>query len=418
MSAIYYYGQDGEIVDAGIIQLFELSTKEIRYSDKLDANVFDIVGFVYKENKILVVFPKHYYAKSDIDTFNQTNVNLGSDIKLLYNVIKKYRETENSTASARSYLGAVDGYAADYPFNSFYEVYDYFQKYGIYKEKETKVVKGTTGKVSWKDMLRKSNKIISGGNLIFSPFYVSKKNFNEVFLTECMTFIIDYTIDFFNAFLSMKKTGRKYKFDFLNNIDYVIMQLKMNQSTAFKDIQKQLIQSMIDFFEQFKGKAKGGKIHVRIRYFDRIWQTMVNCFLNKHFIGMNWNGTELEFDESVMSAVVPFTYSKFDVDDSSHNFSIEVDHLASTSTELYIFDSKYYDEIEKLDYKQYSYIELLRHRYPHNLAIYSALLLPGAKPNKMHLELSATYRGTRTTGYQIIEQYFEPKRIMKDYIDT
>lgn len=88
MSAIYYYGQDGETVDDDLIKMFGLSTKEIRYSDKLDANVFNIVGFVYKDNKILVVFPKHYYEKSDIDAFNKTNVNLGSDIKLLYNVIK------------------------------------------------------------------------------------------------------------------------------------------------------------------------------------------------------------------------------------------------------------------------------------------------------------------------------------------
>ena len=97
MSTIYYYGQDGEIVDNNLIKLFELSTKEIRYSDKLDANVFDIVGFIYKENKILVIFPKHYYNKSDIDIFNQTNANLGSDIKLLYNVIKKYGETEKTS---------------------------------------------------------------------------------------------------------------------------------------------------------------------------------------------------------------------------------------------------------------------------------------------------------------------------------
>lgn len=39
MGAVYFYGQDGEIADDSLIKMFELSTKEIRYSDRLDANV-------------------------------------------------------------------------------------------------------------------------------------------------------------------------------------------------------------------------------------------------------------------------------------------------------------------------------------------------------------------------------------------
>lgn len=417
MSTIYYYGQDGEIVDNNLIKLFELSTKEIRYSDKLDANVFDIVGFIYKENKILVIFPKHYYNKSDIDIFNQTNANLGSDIKLLYNVIKKYGETEKTTASARSYMGAVDGYTSDYPFKSFYEVYDYYKKYGIYKEKETKIEKGTTGKVSWKYTLRKSNKIISGGNLIFSPFYVSKKNFNEVFLTECMAFIIDYTIDFFSAFLSMKKTGIKYKFDFLNNIDYVLLQLKTSQSTAFKDSHKHLTKSMIDFFEQFKGKAKGGKVHVKIRYFDMIWQNMIARYINRHFYGIDSVSGAAVFNETTDCSTVFFANTTFhDIDDSQHHFQIDVDHIAFDNNILYIFDSKYYADISKLNYKQFSYGEILRYYYPGVIAIHNILLLPGEEHSNLHFSLSARYVGTRRIGTKIIEQFLPPKKIMQDYL--
>ena len=256
MSAIYYYGQDGEIADQRLINIFRLGTGELRHSGKLDADVFNVVGFLYKDNMILVVFPKHYYDKTELDRFNQSHVSLNYDIKLLYNVIKKYRETENTNAAAGSYLGARDGYSADYPFKPFYEVYDYFQKYGLYREKEIRVIEGASGRVSWKDTIRKSNKMISGGNLIFSPFFTHKKNYNDVFLTECMAFIIDHTIDFFSDFLTMKKSGVKYGFDFPNNVDYVIKQLNIYQSKVFKDSQKHLVQSMTDFFEQFKGKAK------------------------------------------------------------------------------------------------------------------------------------------------------------------
>ena len=50
--------------------------------------MFDVVGFVFKDNKILVIFPKHYYEKKDLDRFNQVNISLNYDIKLLYDVIK------------------------------------------------------------------------------------------------------------------------------------------------------------------------------------------------------------------------------------------------------------------------------------------------------------------------------------------
>ena len=39
MSAIYYYGQDGEIADQNLIKIFGLGTRELRHSDKLDADV-------------------------------------------------------------------------------------------------------------------------------------------------------------------------------------------------------------------------------------------------------------------------------------------------------------------------------------------------------------------------------------------
>jgi len=417
MGAIYYYGQDGEVVDDSIIKLFGLSTKEVRYSDRLGVNIFDIVGFIYKDNKILVVFPKHYYEKADIERFNRDNVRLSSDIKLLYSVIKKYGEIENTNATARSYIGAKDGYVSDYPFKPFYEVYDYFQRYGLYREKENRVVEGMSGKISWKDTIRRSNKILSGGNLLFTPVYVIKKNYNDVFLTECMAFIIDYTIDFFSDFLSMRKTGIKYGFDFLGNIDYVIKQLNMSQSKMFKDAQKHLVQNMIDFFEQFNAKAKGGNIHVKIRYFDMIWQAMVSRYLNRHFTGIDSVTGAAIFDETITKSVVKFVDTTFsDIDDSPHHFSIDVDHFAYSGNVLYIFDSKYYADISKLNYKQFSYNEILRYHYPGVIEINNILLLPGEPHADLHFSLASGYVGTRTIGTKIVEQYLVPKTVMEDYL--
>lgn len=247
MSSIYYYGQDGLPVTDELINLFGLESKEYRYSDKFEKNIFDFVGFVFREGRTLVVFPKHYYEQSDIYRFNTMHTELHSDMRLLFSVIQKYKEKEGSCATGKSYMGSQDGYDSDYPFKAFYEVYGYFQNFGLYKVQNNRIVQGTKGRISWKDTLSKSNKIISNGNLIFSPFYIKKKNFKDAFLTECMAFVIDFTIDQFRDFLNFEKTGFKYKFDFIKNREYVLQQLKSYQSSEFKDINKKLVKSMIVF---------------------------------------------------------------------------------------------------------------------------------------------------------------------------
>lgn len=417
MAAIYYYGQDGIIVDDELIEIFGLGTKEIKYSDKIGKNVFDMVGFVFRNNKTLVVFPKNYYDSSYINLLNKSHQELSQDIRLLFGVIKKYCETENTSASAGSYMGANAGYDSDYPFKPFYEVYEYYQKYGLYKEKETKIVEGTSWKIDWKSTISKANKIISGGNLIFSPLYVSKKNYNAVFITECMAFIIDHTIENYHDFLCMKKTGSKSKFDFLNNIDYVLMQLKISENTVFKDVNKKLVRSMIEFFEEHRGKARGGYTHVKIRYFDMIWEKMVASFINKHFVGIDSSTGAALFDVFLQTSMISFedkTYN--DIDDSWHHFSIHIDHLAYVYDKLYILDSKYYTSVNNLNYKQLAYNEILRYHYPGIVEINNILLLPGIEHVDNHFSYSAGYIGSRTIGTKIVEQFLSPKNIMEDYL--
>ncbi len=417
MSSVYYYGQDGLPVTDELINLFGLGSKEYRYSDKLEKNVFDFVGFVFREGKTLVVFPKHYYERSDIRGFNTAHAELHSDMRLLFSVIQRYREKEGSRATGKSYMGSQDGYDSDYPFKAFYEVYRYFQNYGLYKVQNNCIVQGTKGKIAWKETLSKSNKIISNGNLIFSPFYIKKKKFKDEFLTECMAFVIDFTIDQFRDFLNLKKTGFKYKFDFIKNREYVLRQLKTYQSYEFKDINKKLVKSMIVFFEQYSNKTYGGNSHVRIRYFDMIWQKMMMSYINRHFVDVDKSTGAAIFDVRQNKSVVTFRSVTFsDIDLSFHGYCIDVDHTAFDNGKLFIFDSKYYSEVTELNYKQFSYNELLRDYYPGTSEIYNILFLPGKYSVKEHFKYNPRYVGSRKIGTRIIEQYMLPKHIMQDYL--
>lgn len=422
MSAVYYYGQDGEIVHDEIKQLFELDEKELRWSSRLNASVFSIVDFVFNKDNILVVFPKHYFSTVELERYNCTHAELNYDIRLLFEVVQKYRQNTDSSAPARKYMGAQDRYESEYPFMPFFRVYDFYQKYGLYTEKNEKIVAGGNGKVLWKTTLDKAQKIISKNNLIFSPLYVKKKNLKSVFITDCMAFIIDYTVELFSCFLCMKKTGYHCrKFDFLNNIDYVISQLRQYENKTFKDMHKRLIASMIDFFEQYKyqTKAAGGNIHIRIRYFDMVWQDMVEKYLNTHFAGMHPTDNGVVFNPTQQISPVHFNKTTYrDVDDSPHDFSIELDHMAYDNDKLYIFDSKYYYEVSSLNYKQFSYNEILRYHYPQLMEINSVLILPGRENCKLHFSLGVDYIGSRRIGTRIIEQYLEPKHLMMSYLDN
>ena len=421
MGANYYYGQDGEKVNTAIKTLFNLDEKELRWSTELNASVYDFVGFVFSGNNILVVFPKHFIPLADIYSLNMTHEECAYDIKLLYGAIRKYSEKAGVSSKAKTYIGAKDGYDSDYPFEPFFEIYNYFQKYGLYKEKEVKIIPGSSGKVSWKKTIEKAQKIVSDGNLIFAPLYVKQKNSTSVFITDCMAFIIDYTIENFHNFLSLSNTGyHRDRFDYLSNIDFVILQLNQYKNRVFKDIHKQLITNMISFFEQYKyrTKSKGGKIHINIKYFDKIWQEMIGLYLNKHFVGIDITGDGLMFNEHQTRSLIVFEDKAYtDIDDSNHHFYIDVDHVAFDGNILYIFDSKYYFESKSLNYKQYSYNEILRYYYPGVTDIYNALLLPGDDGHEVHFSLNSAYAGSRTIGNTIIEQYLPIKRVMEDYLD-
>ena len=106
MSAIYYYGQDGERIDIAIKKLFGLDEKELRWSNEIGDSVYNFVGFVFRDNNILVVFPKHYTTTASISLLNTSHTELTNDIKLLYGVIRKYSESWDFIKSKSIYWSA------------------------------------------------------------------------------------------------------------------------------------------------------------------------------------------------------------------------------------------------------------------------------------------------------------------------
>lgn len=409
------FAEDGENINDEV-KKFNLLDNDKRYS-KEKGECIDFVGFVIDDSKLLAVFPKHFFQNVD-----RTKITLAEKedyIRLLFNVIKKYNIDCQSNRIASKYIGAEANFESDYPFEAFYRTYEYYQKYGLYKEDEEKLVPYVNGKISWKKTIQKSNIIVSDGNLIFVPIYSKTKKYNEVFISECMRFVINYTIEKFRYFIDIPPiNGTKYKMDFIDNKEYVLRKLYQYKMSIFKDHQKKLVQSLIEFFEQYNSIKTGGAIHFKINYFNLIWERMVNEYLNNYFIGVDTEKHKLLFNEKVNINKMNFKKEKFYIDRSNNKFFIEPDHYYSNGNKIYLFDSKYYEQIDGLNYKQFAYTILLGNsKTESNKELHSALILPGENNTELHLDLVEKYCQANLGCNQIIQQFLSVKLLMRNYLN-
>lgn len=405
-------GQDGEQISAEVLKSNLLETKDTRYIKQEDKVVYDFVGFIIGKEEMIAVFPKHYFETTDCMASNK------EDVKLLFTVINRYVMYTRSKARADKYIGSLKEYESDYPFSAFFRIYEYYKKYGVYFKEANNYKKGFLGKIDWKKTISNSNTIISNGNLIYYPLYSKNKEHSSNFISDCMVFAINHTLELFPLFISSSHitNWKQSTFDYLENTDYVISMLRIYRREEFKDINRNLIDDLIEFFNSFDKKRYGGKFHFKINYFDLIWQDMVSKYLNDRFVYIN-SSNEMVFDENKRNHLV-FDVATYNIDESSHHYKIILDHYAKSNDSQYIFDSKYYYDIEELNYKQFVYDIVLDYinNQTSNLKTYSALLLPGFMNDKIHLNVKKEYNSLISGNHYIIEKYLAVKDVMQNYI--
>ena len=240
----YVFGQDGQVIDEKILKEFDLNIKEKEcvYSD--GGLIYDFVGFVYKNDKILVVFPKHYN-----DNLEEIN---NEDVELLFKVIRQYNMDPNR-ALAEKYYGYKKNFKSDYPFEAFYKIYDYYMRYGLYKNNILRERANCNNRISWKTTMRKSNVIISNGNLLYFPLYSKSEEERHTFIGECMTFIINHTIELFPFVGGIKRVNEMINpIDIIKNRESVLKELYVYKSKVFKDSEIYLIDSIIQYVKEIK----------------------------------------------------------------------------------------------------------------------------------------------------------------------
>jgi len=392
---------DGECIPVEEIEKFNLRSysRNIRFSRYFNEEVLDFVGFIVKEDKILISLPKHYVSNSRMETLGN------DDIHLLFQVL-----IAEQIKNADNYTGSIKDFESNFPFKAYYDIQQYFKQYGLYTEKRIITKPGYNGKISWKDTIRKATNIISSGSIIYIPFFVKESQNQEVFISQCMAFAINYTLDKFPFFVKESQYIKNSvnNFDFWTHREYVINRLRKIYSNVFKDVEKKLIKSLIEFYLNV---PEGGNITIKHYNFELVWESIVEKYLNDNFFRLD-STKGIVFGEN---RNINFKKKKFYIDKIHKNNFIEPDHYYKDQKRQFIFDSKYFSDAPKLNYKQAAYQNFLSED---SLETSSVLILPTEDKNisKIHFELKEEYNSCKEGTLRIWECYLNVRQAMENYV--
>lgn len=403
---------EGKVLEESLVEQFHLDRASDfnlqnfndDYNDA-DLEIKDslrFVGFVTDDNNdSLVVFPKKFAVSNAED-----------DANLLFEVINSFMQRRST-----SYIGEKDdvSFVSNFPFAAFFNVYEYYKKYGLHIE-DNNVVKPNHGKnINWKHTIKNAKKYLVEDSVVIFPFFYNEKIHQSTFLTECMIYVIDYTLDKFSYFLHLSKTGKKFPdIDYLKFKEVTISKLLKIKQKTFKDSTLVLIDSLIQFFSTLN---VGGSLYLKFYNFSSVWEKMVLQYLNRYFAGVD-DGLILDKSCEKNNSFYKPTYRP-NLANQSH--SIQPDYYYATKQYQFIFDAKYYNSITGINYKQIAYYLFLKEKRNEDFdavpnITYSALILPGSeRETKVHFKMDENYNKS-CSDLVVYEEYIDIRDVMLDYI--
>lgn len=397
--------QDGTVINESMIKKYDLSMYD---NDIKDNNKINFVGFSIQGDSILVSFPKNYFINGELPNLGYVD-NTMMNVRLLINTMIKY-SLQSQRNNKNFHYGNESNHKSNFPFFDFYEIYNYFVQHGIYQVSQYSYSSTAQGKVNWKKTIQNSPYVFTDNGIVYTNPIKKTNIMNHNFISMCMINAINFTINKFNFILDMKPIqSHKIKFDYPK--EFIIKELNKNLSITFDSKKRNLIKNLISFYSN---NLDGGSYYLKVYKFEHCWEVMVNNFLNKFFIDMK--DDFIEFSHNIIIENIKFSKKKFAVDEKHH---IELDHFAKKDNKIFIFDSKYYQEINLLDYKQLAYNFLLSHYFSkqhEDVICSSVLFLPGNEENTLNHNIKTEYRNDLPL--KTHEYYLDIVKVMQAYLTT
>lgn len=367
----------------------------------------DFVGFIFTENETIISFPKHY-CDSNYKIKDEDMTLLG---KLMMKMISSTKLTNE------------DGTYENFPLNSYLYICNYYKKYGLYSETRNKKEKSYKGRIDWRNTIKKSNKVISGNNLVFLPFIVEKNIYLEVLITECMIYALEEGFNRFGKFFDAGiNINKKTNNPIFRNKDIVIRKLNLLRAEYFKDGERLLLDHLIKYFK-WSNTSKNRTILVT-KNFESYWESMVQDYISSNLFDVKSSG-ELVFKNdcnkyNFKKHIEPIESIKVIESGLSRNFSVEYDHLyISLNKVAYLFDSKYYKQIQNLDYKQMAYYFILKSSRNYiNKEIINGLILPTEEEYYYRIHLDTRDRKGLLEDLFIVEHYLNVKKVIESLLEV
>lgn len=374
-----FLARDGELADQSFLKANNFASslnnrRDFRYRQFSDEAVYSFVGFVINDiGDSLVVLPKHFLCKD-------TNL----DASMLFRVMSLHPQMHPD-----KYVGEENlHFESNYPFDSYFYVYNYYKKYGLYHEIEQQVSLNSSGRIDWKRTIQQSAKIPVDDTIVFLPIkYRATKNVATL-ITDCMAFVIAYTVSRFGFLLGGDFNFSAPATNLLNSREYIVGKLIEERNHSFLDNKIQLIDALIKFFS---GVNEGGPYYLKHYSFEKIWESAVLSYLRTHFEGVR--------DGKMKLSDSPLTFSAFDkahyaLNTAKPDQTMEPDYYLLNDNFQCIFDAKYYSSMEEIDYKQLVYTMLLSHLTnpvsgeEYQMDTCSALILPSeTRSSKLHFKI-------------------------------
>ncbi|HGI4203457.1 TPA: LlaJI family restriction endonuclease, partial [Streptococcus agalactiae] len=285
----------------------------------------------------------------------------------------------------------------------------------LYLSNEQYYENGYAGNIDWNRTVNKSNKIIQKKGVIFFPFTIKRTRDKSVFISECMNYVLSDASRYKKIINTIMPYEYINKNNIFNNLRYVLNELKKIRNLYFKDIEKRLINNLIEYIE-WKSTTRDNIRLITLK-FENYWEIMINEYLNDGFCGIEedqiiwgenkqnkFSKPEMEYVESVEKRLQHRGRSPY---------KIQYDHIFidDDNHKIVLFDSKYFNaEVDQLNYKQLFYHYNLKQKYPEFL-IYNGLLLPTEKNyyTKIHVDR------TDLDGVKIVEHYINLNSVLEHY---
>ena len=381
---------DGDVADSKIV-------KEFNIEQLCTKGKYDFVGFINKNNNMLIACPKHFKYKDE------------SDIKLIVRcIIKSFRKTDKGSSEL------ID---CNIPLRPYLYILDYYYKYGIFKNISSDYKLGYGGNVDWNRTIRKSQKVVSGGNLLFLPFEIKQVKAEDNFISECMTYVINDGYEQFGKYVGIGTRINADGFAFnLKNTEAVIRQLKAEEGKYFKDLEIELIRALVSYFS-WEGSMTE-QSYFLTQSFELSWENMVHAFLNSNFAGYDFTDEKIRFENECRKYSFVKERAPIETNEkNNHGYAIEFDHISRRNDEgkIYLFDSKYYSRISEVNYKQVAYHYFLVNtadgmkRRPESIV--NGLILPTDKEYKSVVHVDRR----NIDGVYIQEHYLNIRDVMEKY---